>query len=179
MFWILVASLAATFLAGAEQVPTASDVSRFVGTWIGDRTANDKSWQAGLIPMEFGLRISIASDRLIVALLDKRPPVSPGDPWTQGDTSSYQLGGSLTSTSYNAVPARSTLTKDGDVLVLRILPVLARPGGGGAGPQPPASEQVLRVLRMSLLRDRLKVDWNAGRFSATLYFDRETPRTAR
>ena len=178
-------AIAMTLLIGAPgsraavaQAPATPDTTRLMGTWAGDKKANDKPFQAGLISMEFGLKISTVNDALVVDTISKRPPAAPGDPWIQGDTLSYKLDGSASPTVFNGRSARTTLVKDGDALVLTVLEVPARAGGGGAGPPPPPLGNVLRTLRMSVDGDRLKVEWNAAGFASTLYFDREKPRSA-
>jgi hypothetical protein len=178
-------AMAITLLVGATlcvatvaQAPAPPDVSRFVGTWVGDLKANDKAWQGGLISMHFGLEISTLGDTLVVATLGKRQPVAPGDPWIQGDRLSYKLDGSGSPTVFNGRSATTTLVKDGDVLVLMVVQVPARAGGAGAGPPPQPAGNVLRTQRMSVDGDRLKVDWAHAGFENTLYLDREKPRSA-
>jgi hypothetical protein len=171
---------APTSTAAVAQAPTTPDVSRFVGTWAGDLKANDKPFQGGLIPMNFGLKISTVSDTLVVASLGKRSPVAPGDPWIQSDMLSYKLDGSASPTVFNGRSATTTLVRDGDALVLTVLQAPARAGGAGAGPPPPPplAGNVLRTLRMSVDGDRIKVEWSQGRFANPLFFDREKPRSA-
>jgi hypothetical protein len=166
--------------AAMGQVPAAPEVSRLVGTWVGDKIANDKAFQDGIISMDFGLKISTASDALVVAQLFKRPPVAPSDPWIQGTTLSYQFEGSLASGTFNQRSVTTRVVKDGAALVLTVAQTPGRAGGAGAGPAAPspALANVLRTQRMSVDGDRLKVEWSEGRFAYTLFFDREKPRSA-
>jgi hypothetical protein len=176
---VVCSAIAMTLLVGATsgiaavaQAPATSDASRLVGTWAGDKKANGKPFQAGLISMEFGLKISTVSDALVVATISKRPPVAAGDPWIQGDTLSYKLDGSASPTVFNGRSATTTLVKDGEALVLTVVQV-----PGSRGTPIPTPGNVLRTQRMSVDGDRLKIEWNAAGFASTLFFDREKPRS--
>jgi hypothetical protein len=152
-----------------------TDVSRFLGTWVGDKKANAKVFQDGLIPSEQGLKISISapSDSLVVTSTFRCPPVTAADPWINGTSLSYKLEGSTSPANLNGVSATTRLSKEGDVLVLTVLPTPTRAGGAGARPTLPPAGNVLQTMAMSVDGDRLKVEWNRDGFRSSLSYDRQ------
>lgn len=166
---------AASPIASLEQASNTTDVSRFLGTWVGDKKANAKAFRDGLIPSEQGLKISAPSDAFVVTSTFRRPPVTAADPWINGTTLSYKLDGSTSPGSLNGVSATTRLSKEGDALVLTVIQTPARAGGAGARPTlpPPPVGNVLQTIAMSVDGDRLKVEWSSDRFTSSLSYDRQ------
>jgi hypothetical protein len=153
--------------AASEQALKPADVSRFLGIWTGDIKANEKAFSQGLLPAEHGLKILTANDSLVVTTTFRRPPIAADTPWLESDKLSYKLGGAISSDSMNHATA-TKLAMDGDALVLT---VVQTPGGRGAAP--PSPETVLQTMKMSVNGDRLRLEWSSGRFTSTLFYDRQ------
>jgi len=153
--------------AASEQASKPADVGRFLGIWTGDTKANEKAFSQGLFPAEHGLKILTANDSLVVTTRFRRPPIAADTPWLDGDQLSYKLGGAISPDAMNHATA-TKLAMDGDALVLS---VVAAPGGRGAAPRSP--ENIFQTMKMSVNGDRLRVEWSSGRFTATLFYDRQ------
>ena len=120
LFMVAAASPAASMRPASK----APDVSRFLGTWVGDMKANDKALREGLLPAEHGLKISTTNDALVVTTTFRRPPITADTPWIDGTTLSYKLGGSTSQDTLNGRPAVNRLTTDADALVLAVVQAL-------------------------------------------------------
>jgi hypothetical protein len=142
------------------QAANAQDVSRFLGSWVGNGTADMKVLQNGL-------QISTAGDELVVTSMFRRPPVKDDDPWTAGPTLAYKLDGSTSPHTYNGRPTATKLTRDGDSLMLTETEI-----PGPRGTPAPALGSFLRTLKFTIEGDRLKVEASEAASTFSRVYDR-------
>ena len=157
---ILLMFAAARPIAINGQAANAQDVSRFLGSWVGNGTADMKVLQNGL-------QISTAGDELVVTSMFRRPPVKDDDPWTAGPTLAYKLDGSTSPHTYNGRPTATKLTRDGDSLMLTETEI-----PGPRGTPAPAFGSFLRTLKFTIEGDRLKVEASEAASTFSRVYDR-------